>query len=94
MTQNKDLLCELENRLNVTLIERDYTPVYNMFGLGEYYLQPDIIVDERTCIVLIYGHEIDTHTSMEMLKSVISSMELKYLECYFLLTFLDLDSKW
>ena len=89
VTRNKDLLSELENRFNITLIERDYTPLYNCFSQAEYYLQPDIVVDERTCIIL-YDHKGNmTEECLRELACVLSSMKLKCSECYLVAMFLE-----
>ena len=85
---------ELENRLNITLIERDYSQLYDMFDKTEYNSQPDVIVDERTCIIIINGEEVKPNTNKERTQNRISSMKLKCLECYVILTFIGLDSKW
>ena len=65
-----------------------------MYGKTECYLQPDIIVDERTCIVIINGHDIQTNEDSTIPWNIIHSMKLKCLKCYVLLAFLDLDRKW
>ena len=82
ITENKDLLSEIENRLNLTLIERDYSQFYKTFGEMEFYKQPDIIVDERTSIILLYEHELDGDNCHSKLANMMSSMMLKCLNCY------------
>lgn len=85
---------ELENRLNITLIERDYSQLDDMFDNTEYYSRPDLIVDERTCIIIINGEEVKANTSKKIAQNRISSMKLKCLECYVILTFFGMDSNW
>ncbi|XP_065069792.1 protein shortage in chiasmata 1 ortholog-like [Rhopilema esculentum] len=82
ITENKNLLSEIENRLNLTLIERDYSQFYKTFGEMEFYKQPDIIVDERTSIILLNEHELDGDNFHSKLTSLMSSMMLKCLNCY------------
>lgn len=92
ITDNKQLLLELESRLNLTVVERDYSPLYNSLGKVECYWQPDIIVDERTCVVLIHDHEIVIDAKRDVLQRIISSMAIKCLECFIIVTFFDFHS--
>ena len=89
VTSNKDLLSELENRFNITLIERDYTPLYSCFSQAGCYLQPDIIVDERTCIILFDPKENMNDECLRELKCVLSSVKLKCSECFLVAMFLE-----
>lgn len=92
ITDNKELLVELENRLNLSIVERDYSILHNHFGKAEYYTQPDIIVDERTCIMLLQCH--DNYDARRSLQSTILSIKLKCQECYVIVTPLEIDGKW
>ena len=93
VTQNQDLLYELENKLNIALIERDYSQLYDLGYSTKCCLQPDITVDERTCIIIISSQEIAGNADRQMPQSIFSSMKMKCLECYIILTVLELDVK-
>eukprot|EP00794_Sanderia_malayensis_P007892 gene7892-8746_t len=88
ITANKKLLCELENKFNITIIERDYSSIYKNLQTLKYHRQPDIVVDEQTCILLFNdGHNDTRERSVKQLEEKIASALLKCNQCHVIVCF-------
>ena len=78
VTENKQLLSELECKFNIVLIQRDYSPLHKKQEELKFLSQPDIVVDERTCIILYTGDQDDERT----IDDLILSVQYKCSKCY------------
>ena len=89
ITANKRLLSELENRHNVVLLERDYFAFYNAMHNSPFHLQPDLLVDERTCIILRALPDLQTNKKCKGFTEALISAQLKCSTCFVIMVQLE-----
>ena len=83
-----ELLQPLESRYNVLIYERDYGGVSSSSkeaSLSKMMQQPDLTIDERTCVVLQGLAELGTEGVFDKLKDTVLAMSLKFQRCYVIL---------
>ena len=88
ITENVDLLHLLETSYNVLIYERRYIDFRTTDSASKISLQPDVLVDERTCIHLqdllsLAGAE--AKNTLEELRNMVLSFSLKCQKCYLIL---------
>ena len=81
ITQNKDLLHLLETSHNVLIYERHNTHAMPKDSLSRMCLQPDVMIDERTCIQLQHLPSLADERAYERLRDTVLSLSLKCLKC-------------
>lgn len=98
VTSNKELLHFLESNQSVLIYERDYNGTtlncngtirdYNgttrgsEWNLNKMNAQPDLMIDERTCVILQYLCKFDDEKAFDALKNLILSLSFKCKLCY------------
>lgn len=84
---NTRLLHLLEARHNIMIYERDYSCLVKSTkdSHNKMNLQPHILIDERTCIVISDLPDLRDSTEYEKLKDLVLSLSLKCLTCYVIL---------
>ncbi|XP_064626577.1 protein shortage in chiasmata 1 ortholog-like [Lineus longissimus] len=80
VTANTELLHHLEAKCNITIIERMYSQVST--STGHKFHHADLVVDERTCIVLQNVSNLVEVHQMEPLVEKIIALSLKYEKCW------------
>jgi len=81
ITQNKDLLHLLETSHNILIYERRNTYAMAKDSLSRMLLQPDVMIDERTCIQLQYLPSLAEEREYEELRDTVLSLSLKSQKC-------------
>ena len=83
VTSNKQLLHFLESNQSILIYERDYndTTRNSASNLNKMNAQPDLMIDERTCVVLQYICKFD-EKAFDDLKNLILSLSFNCKLCY------------
>ena len=81
ITQNKDLLHLLETSHNVLIYERRNTHAIPKDSLSRMCLQPDVMIDERTCIQLQHLPSLADEREYDKLRDTVLSLSLKCHKC-------------
>ena len=81
ITQNKELLHLLETSHNVLIYERRNSNAMPKDSLGKMCLQPDVMIDERTCIQLQHLPSLADEREYEVLRETVLSLSLKCQKC-------------
>ena len=82
ITKNVDLLHLLETRHSVLIYERRYSNLKPRDSLSKMYLQPDLMVDERTCIHVQHLDSVVDEGECEELRDTVLSLSLKCQKCF------------
>ena len=82
ITQNKDLLHLLETSHNVLIYERRNTHAMPKDSLSRMCLQPDLMIDERTCMQLQHLPSFADEREYDRLRDTVLSLSLKCHKCY------------
>ena len=85
ITEKVDLLHLLETSHNVLIYERRYNDPNPRNSQSKMCLQPDLMVDERTCIHLQHLPTLADETELEQLRDTVLSLSLKCHKCYIIL---------
>lgn len=85
ITGNVDLLHLLESSHSVLIYERRYSNLKLTDSLSKMYLQPDVMVDERTCIHLQHLDSVVDERECEELRDTVLSLSLKCQKCFIIL---------
>ncbi|XP_048587870.1 protein shortage in chiasmata 1 ortholog [Nematostella vectensis] len=87
VTLDGELLHFLESRYNILIYERDYSKMRSCssLSLDKMMLQPDLMIDERTCVVLRPVFGLASSDGYEDLKDLMLSLFLKTQQCYVIL---------
>ena len=81
ITGNVDLLHLLETSHNVLIYERQYSNPRPRDSLSKMCIQPDVMVDERTCIHLQHLPSLANDGEYERLRDTVMSLSLKCQKC-------------
>lgn len=81
ITLHVDLLQLLETKHNVLIYERQYSYPRPRDPLTKMCLQPDIMIDERTCIHLQHLPSLADEDKYEGLRDTVLSLSLKCNKC-------------
>ena len=82
---NKDLLHLLETCHNVMIYERRRSKTKSEDSLNKVLLQPDVMIDERTCIHLQHLSSLTDENEYKGLRDVVLSMSLKCHKCHIIM---------
>ncbi|XP_069127255.1 protein shortage in chiasmata 1 ortholog-like isoform X2 [Argopecten irradians] len=78
LTSQPELLQLLETRHNLTIMERDYDQIKS---IDEMYFA-DLVIDERTCVVVQSVHDMAEVWQYELFNSKILTLSLKFTTCW------------
>ncbi|KAL9950980.1 hypothetical protein ACROYT_G043564 [Oculina patagonica] len=81
ITQNKDLLHLLETSHNVLIYERRNANARPKDSISKMCAQPDVMIDERTCIQLQHLPSLEDEREYECLRDTVLSLSLKCQKC-------------
>ena len=84
-THNKDLLHLLETCHNVMIYERRRSKTKSEDSLNKVLLQPDVMIDERTCIHLQHLSSLTDENEYKGLRDVVLSLSLKCHKCHIIM---------
>ena len=85
ITENVVLLHLLETNHNVLIYERQYNSPRTRDSLSKMCLQPDVMIDERTCIHLQHLPSLADEGEYERLRDTVLSLSLKCQKCCIIL---------